>query len=323
MIVQAKTYYGGGEWYTLDLDYPRIAGILRKAGFHGYVSLEMEGKETPDTAVAEEPGRAAPGLRLAQRSNGTFATRPRVDPAMTSERISRILGLAAFLLTPPSPDATISSATSCISSCAAGIPLSAMRTSRPSSLLAAGTQLFGRAWSSCAWCRRSAAAALVLVTCAGAPGRGRTLSGSPSRARAACDRSHVPGPHDHAEHGDVRAAGLDHRRPPRARAPSRTASARAWIVAGVVCGLALQAGEIRDSPLSRLPGRRLVVTGHGRASSGASSPVGVLVAAVLAAPSLIWQLTHGLPFRDLVRAGAAGKNVVLAPLGFHRQTRSS
>ena len=30
-IVQAKTYYGGGEWYTLDLDYQRIAGTLRKA----------------------------------------------------------------------------------------------------------------------------------------------------------------------------------------------------------------------------------------------------------------------------------------------------
>ncbi len=51
VIVQAKTYYGGGEWYTLDLDYPRIAGILRKAGFHGWVSLEMEGKESPATAV--------------------------------------------------------------------------------------------------------------------------------------------------------------------------------------------------------------------------------------------------------------------------------
>ncbi|MGH9674096.1 MAG: sugar phosphate isomerase/epimerase family protein, partial [Bryobacteraceae bacterium] len=36
-IVQAKTYYGGGEWYTLDLDYPRIEGILRNAGFRGYV----------------------------------------------------------------------------------------------------------------------------------------------------------------------------------------------------------------------------------------------------------------------------------------------
>jgi L-ribulose-5-phosphate 3-epimerase len=50
-IVQAKTYYGGGEWYTLDLDYPRIADILRKANFQGWVSLEMEGKESPQVAV--------------------------------------------------------------------------------------------------------------------------------------------------------------------------------------------------------------------------------------------------------------------------------
>jgi sugar phosphate isomerase/epimerase len=50
-IVQAKTYYGGGEWYTLDLDYKRIAGILRNANFNGWVSLEMEGKEDPVTAV--------------------------------------------------------------------------------------------------------------------------------------------------------------------------------------------------------------------------------------------------------------------------------
>jgi L-ribulose-5-phosphate 3-epimerase len=50
-IVQAKTYYGGGVWYTLDLDYKRIAGILRKAGFQGWVSLEMEGNEPAATAV--------------------------------------------------------------------------------------------------------------------------------------------------------------------------------------------------------------------------------------------------------------------------------
>ncbi len=50
-IVQAKTYYGGGEWYTLDLDYKRIAAILRQANFSGWVSLEMEGKEPPETAV--------------------------------------------------------------------------------------------------------------------------------------------------------------------------------------------------------------------------------------------------------------------------------
>lgn len=51
VYVQAKTYYGGGEWYTLDLDYRRIARILADAGYTGYVGLEMEGKEAPDIAV--------------------------------------------------------------------------------------------------------------------------------------------------------------------------------------------------------------------------------------------------------------------------------
>jgi sugar phosphate isomerase/epimerase len=51
VFVQAKTYHGGGEWYTLDLDYRRIARILAEARYAGYVSLEMEGKEAPDTAV--------------------------------------------------------------------------------------------------------------------------------------------------------------------------------------------------------------------------------------------------------------------------------
>ncbi|MCX6610453.1 MAG: sugar phosphate isomerase/epimerase [Acidobacteria bacterium] len=50
-IVQAKTYYGGGVWYTLDLDYKKIAGILKAAKFGGWVSLEMEGNEDPMTAV--------------------------------------------------------------------------------------------------------------------------------------------------------------------------------------------------------------------------------------------------------------------------------
>ena len=51
VFVQAKTYYGGGEWYTLDLDYKRIAGILRKVNYRGYVSIEFEGKEDAQTAV--------------------------------------------------------------------------------------------------------------------------------------------------------------------------------------------------------------------------------------------------------------------------------
>jgi sugar phosphate isomerase/epimerase len=51
VFIQAKTYYGGGTWYTLDLDYKRIAGIFRDAGYRGYVSLEFEGREDHKTAI--------------------------------------------------------------------------------------------------------------------------------------------------------------------------------------------------------------------------------------------------------------------------------
>ena len=51
ILMQAKTYYGGGKWYTLDLDYDRIAAIMRKHNFNGYVSLEFEGKEDEKTAI--------------------------------------------------------------------------------------------------------------------------------------------------------------------------------------------------------------------------------------------------------------------------------
>ncbi|MEM7393029.1 MAG: sugar phosphate isomerase/epimerase family protein [Verrucomicrobiota bacterium] len=51
VLVQAKTYFGGGRWYTLDLDYARIAEIMRKAEFQGYISLEFEGLEDVKTAI--------------------------------------------------------------------------------------------------------------------------------------------------------------------------------------------------------------------------------------------------------------------------------
>jgi len=51
VFMQAKTYYGGGLWYTLDLDYERIGGIMKKHGFRGYVSLEFEGNEDWKTAI--------------------------------------------------------------------------------------------------------------------------------------------------------------------------------------------------------------------------------------------------------------------------------
>lgn len=51
VFVQAKFYFGGGEWYTLELDYKRIIQNLKDAGYQGYVSVEFEGKEPADTAV--------------------------------------------------------------------------------------------------------------------------------------------------------------------------------------------------------------------------------------------------------------------------------
>src|SRR5262245_44984355 len=51
VLVQTKTYYGGGLWYTLELDYDRIARLLAKHNYTGWLSLELEGEEDPKTAV--------------------------------------------------------------------------------------------------------------------------------------------------------------------------------------------------------------------------------------------------------------------------------
>jgi sugar phosphate isomerase/epimerase len=50
-LVQAKTYFGGGRWYALDLDYDRIAKILDAHKYRGWISLEFEGNEDAETGV--------------------------------------------------------------------------------------------------------------------------------------------------------------------------------------------------------------------------------------------------------------------------------
>jgi hypothetical protein len=50
-LVQAKTYYGGGPWYTLDLGYVSMAELLRRHGYRGWISLEFEGNEKPESGV--------------------------------------------------------------------------------------------------------------------------------------------------------------------------------------------------------------------------------------------------------------------------------
>lgn len=53
VFVQAKTYFGGGTWYTLDIDYSRVAAILRSVDYRGYISLEFEGQADHKTAIPQ------------------------------------------------------------------------------------------------------------------------------------------------------------------------------------------------------------------------------------------------------------------------------
>jgi len=50
-FVQAKTYYGGGQWYEIDIDYDRVAKLLHRHKYRGWISLEFEGMENYETAI--------------------------------------------------------------------------------------------------------------------------------------------------------------------------------------------------------------------------------------------------------------------------------
>ena len=64
VLVQAKTYHGGGEWYSLDIDYDRVAKLLRQHNYRGYVSLEMEGKGRKPRPQRSQRASACCGKRL-------------------------------------------------------------------------------------------------------------------------------------------------------------------------------------------------------------------------------------------------------------------
>jgi len=52
-LIQAKTYFGGGKWYTLDIDYNRVAEIFKKVNYQGYISIEFEGNDDPQKAIPQ------------------------------------------------------------------------------------------------------------------------------------------------------------------------------------------------------------------------------------------------------------------------------
>lgn len=52
VLVHVKTYYGGGVWYEMDIDYSRVFEILSEVGYRGYLSIEFEGKEDAVSGVS-------------------------------------------------------------------------------------------------------------------------------------------------------------------------------------------------------------------------------------------------------------------------------
>jgi len=89
---------------------------------------------------------------------------------------------------------------------------------------------------------------------------------------------------------------------------------RALVWAGVVAGLCLEAKYAILLWLAAL-GFGVLLTPERRIFMGWSFWVGLVIAGVLAAPSVVWQALHGMPFLDLLKASRS-KNIVLSPFGY-------
>ena len=63
-LVQAKTYFGGGRWYALDLDYARIADDPAQAQLPRLDLAGVRGERGRRDRGAQEPGAAEETLRM-------------------------------------------------------------------------------------------------------------------------------------------------------------------------------------------------------------------------------------------------------------------
>jgi hypothetical protein len=181
-------------------------------------------------------------------------------------------------------------------------------------LLAAGSQLFGESLILMRLIAALGAAGLVLATCALARRTGAGLYGVALAGIAAAVAPMSLGLMTTLSTSTFEPMAWTLVALLVARAVLQGES-RAWIFAGIVGGIAMETKYALPLYLGPLAAG-LVLTGHARALGRREVAVGIVIAAVLAAPSAIWQMVHGLPFLELMRAGAAGKNVVLPPLAF-------
>jgi hypothetical protein len=90
---------------------------------------------------------------------------------------------------------------------------------------------------------------------------------------------------------------------------------RWWLGAGAALGLAFNSKySVIFFAVALLAG--LIASGEGRRLANGWFALGAALGAALALPNAAWQIGHGLPMLELLRNGAAGKNVVLSPARF-------
>ncbi len=90
---------------------------------------------------------------------------------------------------------------------------------------------------------------------------------------------------------------------------------RALLWAGLVVGLELEVKYQLPFYLFPLLAA-FAVTPQRRILAWREAGIGALIAIAFAAPSVIWQVAHGLPFAELLKAGSGGKNAVYSPIEF-------
>ncbi len=52
-ILHAKVYLGGGMLVSPDIDYAKVANLLRDRNYNGYVSIEFEGRAHPNEGIPD------------------------------------------------------------------------------------------------------------------------------------------------------------------------------------------------------------------------------------------------------------------------------
>lgn len=74
VFVQAKTYYGGGIYYRLEMHHTRVAKVYQNANYRSYISVELERIKDPMTSVPKSLAilRSAVGKKQMQQRLSKF-----------------------------------------------------------------------------------------------------------------------------------------------------------------------------------------------------------------------------------------------------------